>query len=369
MKQLILTLLLGVFTTAGVNAQEPSQGQVRNVIYLIGDGMGLAHVSMLMIEGGYAPTAFDRAQGVALISTYSANNRVTDSAAAGTALATGEKTGNGMLGVDMQGQPLRSMMMRAAEKRMPTGIVVSCFLQHATPAAFYAHVKKRDDDRAVTQDLLHSGVDVLLGGGRKWLAEECAEGGSYLDAFVRRGYRVIDSLQQADTISRGRLLGALAETHLPGAADRGDYLRRGAEKAMEILGNEARERETGFLLMIEGSLIDMASHDNDRKALLEEMRDFDRVVATAMDFADLHPGTLVVVAADHETGGVTIASNKADFTASESGLDYRFSSKSHTGTLVPVYLYGTGAETICGVMDNTELAQQLMALLGLCERK
>ena len=359
---LFLAVLLLV---AGGAAAQPAGGEVRNVIYLIGDGMGLAHVSLLKIENGYAPTAFDRAEGVALISTYSANNRVTDSAAAGTALATGSKTNNGTLGLDAEGNRLESMIARATEQGRPTGLVVTCYLQHATPGAFYAHVPSRGDLEEITRDMLASRVDVLLGGGRKWLSEECAESGSYLDAFARRGYRVAATLDEAEADAEGRLIGVLAEEHLPQAPARGDYLPRAAAAAMRLLAADAERRGEGFLLMIEGSQIDMAAHANDTEWLLAEMRDFERTVAEAMDFADAHPGTLVVVTADHETGGLTMPSGDKDFTRSESGIDYRYGTGSHTGTLLPVYLYGAGADAIRGVMDNTELSRRIMALLGL----
>ena len=163
MKKWLLLVVLSLGMAGLASAAEP----VRNLILMIGDGMGLSQVSMLKIENGYAPTAFDRAQGVALISTYSANNRVTDSAAAGTALASGCKTNNSALGVDPDGQPLESMMVKAHSADRPTGIVVTCYLQHATPGAFYAHSKSRSRTAAITDDLLESGIDVLFGCGRR----------------------------------------------------------------------------------------------------------------------------------------------------------------------------------------------------------
>ena len=143
------------------------------------------------------------------------------------------------------------------------------------------------------------------------------------------------------------------------------YLTRATRKSLELLSAEAERRDKGFVLMVEGSFIDWACHGNDADELLFLMRDFDSTVAAAMDFADRTPGTLVVVTADHETGGLTIPSNEADFTRSESGLNYSFSTTGHTGTMVPVYLYGAGADRITGVMDNTQLSQRIMQLLGL----
>lgn len=358
MKRTLLLLFGVLLLRLSAGAQE-----VRNVIYLIGDGMGLAHVAMLQIEGGYAPTAFDRAQNVALVATRSANNRVTDSAAAGTALATGTKTDNGRVGLDPQGQPLVSMMTKAGRSGLATGIVVTSSLMHATPAAFYAHVPKRYDYGAIVGDMLGSDVDVLLGGGAQQLAEECPEGGSWADAFRRRGYRVASTLEEAETVESGRLLAALAPEHLEHAAERGDYLPRAVNRALEVLSADAGDK--GFLLMVEGSQIDMAAHENDAQWMLDELRDFEQAVAAAMDFADRNPGTLVAVVADHETGGLTIPAHDRDFTKAENGLNYDFGSRGHTATPVPLYLYGTGADRIRGMIDNTELARSLMSLLGL----
>ena len=152
------------------------------------------------------------------------------------------------------------------------------------------------------------------------------------------------------------------------APARGDFLPRAAKRAMELLADGSAGNDEGFLLMIEGSMIDGGGHANDAAWLLAEMRDFEQTVAAAMDFADRTPGTLVIVAADHETGGLSICSGNPDFTLSESGIDYRFATKGHTGILLPVYLYGAGADAIHGIMDNTELSHRIMQLLDLEEK-
>lgn len=340
-----------------------AEAPVRNLIFMIGDGMGLAHLSMLEIEGDYAPTAFDRAQSVGLVGTRSANNRVTDSAAASTALACGVKSNNAVIGLDSEENALESLLSRASAQGMSTGIAVTCFLQHATPAAFYAHAPHRNEFEKITRDLLRSEVDVLFGGGRKWLKEPCGDGGSYLDAFRRKGYRVVSSLDQADSLHAGRVLGVMAEEHLDAAPERGNYLPRAVGKALEILPANASDK--GFVLMVEGSLIDMAGHANDTRTTLEELRDFERAVAVAMDFADRTPQTLVVVVADHETGGLTIPGDEEDFTRSESGIHYHFSTKTHSAIRVPVYLYGSCATQIGGLMENSQLSQRISSLLGL----
>lgn len=346
--------------------REASGEEVRSLIFMIGDGMGLSHVAAMMIEGGYAPTAFDRMENVALIATRSANNLVTDSAAAGTALATGSKTDNGRLGEAPDGHALESMIAKAWKREMPTGVVVTCKIQHATPGAFYAHVPNRNLYDEISRQLASSKLDVAFGGGKAEMTAPDASGRSAADELVRTGCRVIYDWNQAEDIRSGRVAGFFADDHLPSMLDgRGDYLPQATRKALEILDNNAREAGKGFVLMVEGSQIDFESHGNNAAGVLAEVRDFEAAVSAAMRFVDNHPGTLLVVTADHETGGLSMPSRKADFTASESGMDYKFGSGSHTGILVPVYLYGAGAERINGVMDNTELSRKLMALLDL----
>lgn len=364
MKKILLFVLFGL-SVGGASASDPQEEEVRNLIFMIGDGMGLSQVSMLQIENDYQPTSFDRAQHVALTVTRSANNRVTDSAASGTALASGTKTDNGTLGQDPEGRLLTSSMALAKMKGMSTGIVVTCYLQHATPGAFYAHVKSRGETDRITQQLLGSNIDVLFGGGRRWLAKEYSEGISYLEAFARRGYFVADSLPQTRAIGKGRVLCVTADKSLPKAPERGDFLPRATEKALQLLEANSAGRKRGFMLMVEGSQIDSGCHAGDDEWTLAEMRDFNQAIAVAMDFADRTPGTLVIVTADHETGGLTLPANKEDFTLGENGVQHTFSTGGHTGTMVPVYLYGTGADRIAGVMDNTELARRIMELLDL----
>ncbi|MBE6181580.1 MAG: alkaline phosphatase [Rikenellaceae bacterium] len=365
MKRSLLFILIGLLFVLPTHGRKREKEEIRNVILLIGDGMGLAHVSMLQIAEKYAPTAFDRAHNTALIVTRSANNRVTDSSAAGTAIATGHKTNNSVVGLSPSGERLTSMMEMARDAGRPTGLVVTCHLQHATPAAFYAHVKHRNKTKEITQDLLRSNFDVLIGGGRKYLREESPEGGSYLEAFQKRGYQVVDTLPAAKKIRSGRLLCVAAEKMLPRAKGRGDFLPQATKKALEILSANAKSAKKGFLVMIEGSQIDHAAHANNEERILAEMHDFAATINVAMDFADRNSGTLVIVAADHETGGLAIPAKKADFTLAENGLNCIFATKGHSATMVPVFLYGTGAERIHGVMDNTQLGKRIMELLGL----
>ncbi len=371
MKKLFLFLLLSFAALNGAEAKKTQkQPKVDNIIYMIGDGMGLCHVSMLQIEGKYAPTSFDRAQNIAMIKSYSANNRVTDSAAAGTALATGFKTNNGMLGLTPDGKRVESITAKASEKGFATGLVVTCYLQHATPAAFYAHVKNRNESDKISYDFMESGIDVAFGGGSKTFAKAYKDSGKdYKELLKAEGYNVIFDEKEMADVTSGKVVGLFAEESMPTLKEgRGDFLARATEKALEILtANVKADKKKGFVMMVEGSQIDYRSHANDLEGILDEMRDFDAAVKVAMDYADTHPNTLVVVCADHETSGLSIPSNKTDFTLPESGISYSFGTSSHTGIMLPVYLYGAGAEAINGIMENTELCIALQQLINVAE--
>lgn len=355
---------------AGCPEKEKEQAP-RNLIYMIGDGMGLSHAAMLIIENHYEPTAFDRAQNIALTTTHSLNNRVTDSAASGTALATGTKTNNSMIGLTPDSVVLESIIARAEAEGRPTGIVVTSDLAHATPAAFYAHVADRGDYAAIARQFVDSGIDVAFGGGVRTFSKAPEEGeSSPLDLLREKGYGVVTTVEELEAAPQAPVIGLMAEHHMAGALEgRGDYLPRATSKALDLLTAQSEKNGKGFILMVEGSRIDFDAQENNAEGLLLEMRDFEQAVNRAMDYADTHPGTLVVVVADHESGGLTMPSGNPDFTLSESGIDYRFSTTGHTGIPVPVYLYGTGAERINGLMDNTDLANRLAEIFNLADKR
>ena len=374
MKRLFLFLVLACLSLNGVEAKSPKNEKVNNIIFMIGDGMGLGHVSMLQLEGKYQPTAFDRAQNIALIKTYSVNNRVTDSAAAGTALATGHKTNNSTLGQLPDGTPLESITTKAKNKNYGTGIVVTCYVQHATPAAFYANVESRSDNDGICDDFTKRDYDVMFGGGLRYFKQYYEKRNKdYNKELAALGYSLHTDLSKLGSIpSEGKVLGLFADGDLPAATSgkRDGYLANATQKALDILTNNAKKNKNkGFVLMVEGSKIDGESHSRNPQGILAETRDFAAAVDVAMNYADTHPGTLVVVTADHETGGMSIPSNKTDFTLPESGIGYAFGTSSHTATMVPVYLYGAGANSINGIMENSELGQKLQEILGVKEQK
>ena len=373
MKKILLLLVLSLTISYSADAKRAKQPKVNNIIYMIGDGMGLSHVSMMILEGKYAPTTFDAAENVALIRTNSANNRVTDSAASGTALACGYKTNNSTLGMTPDGEIVESIISKAEKQNFATGLVVSCYLQHATPAAFYSHVKSRNESDEITRWFYKSDIDVAFGGGMKYFKRVIEKDGKDFEKEIANmGYTLHTDLKNVKSApSEGKVLGIYAEGDLPLArtGERDGYLADATEKALEILTNNVKnQKKQGFVLMVEGSKIDGESHSRNPQGILAEVRDFANAIAAAKKYADANPGTLVVVCSDHETGGLAIPSNKTDFTLPESGIGYAFGTSSHTATLVPVYIYGTGAELINGVMDNTDLSWKLQEILGVGNR-
>lgn len=357
---LLLTLCLCCRCTP--HTAEP---EIRNIIFLIGDGMGLAQTTALATAGGYAPTQFDRVRCIGIQKTYSANNRVTDSAAAGTALATGTKTDNGTIGLSPDGTPLESALQAARRAGKATGIVVTYSPLDATPAAFVAHTADRYDFEQTALQYLDCGVDVIAGSGPQYF-DHRSDGRNLIAEMEARGYTFAANKAALLSATRTPLLALLPDASLPFAACdtlnlRGDYLAEATAKAIELLEQASGE---GFFLMVEGSLIDKAAHRNDIEAVLAEMHDFDRAVGTAFDYADAHPGTLVIVTGDHETGGLSLVSPDTDFTAGNSGLRYDFATESHSATFIPVYAYGTGAEQFTGIMENTDIGLRLKRLAG-----
>lgn len=362
MKQIlksVLTVVLLMGAIVAIANPRQTDEEIRNVILMIGDGMGLAQTAALMIESDYQPLSFDRAQHIALVKTYSANNRVTDSAASATAMGTGHKTDNGRIGLTPDGKQVANLTELAEAQGLSTALVVTSHLADATPAGFAAHTPSRKNSSDITASYATSGIDILAGGGRTYF-ENSLDGRNLVEEMQANGYHYAETPDEFLQIDETPILGLFAEKYMPTADKRGEtYLAAATAHTLDLLSRNPR----GFFAMIEGSQIDIASHDNDPQVMLAELRDFDKAVDTAFDFADTHPGTLVIVVADHETGGLTMVSNNRDFTAGESGIEYRYSTKSHSGIPVVLYAYGTGADQFGGILENTDIFIKIKALL------
>lgn len=354
MRRITICAVAMLLSVGTLLAQKP----VKNIIYMIGDGMGLSSVSMMQLLNSYEPTIFDQAENIALQKTYSADNRVTDSAASGTALATGVKTNNTFLGMRPDLSHSESIMELAQNRGMATGVIVTTYLQHATPAAFYAHIDSRHKLAEISEQLLESKLDVAIGGGMAFFEERYDGKCKAKKAIADAGFEYVASMEELYNVKCGtRTLALLADKEV--GADSGSYLAEATAKALSML--EANDR--GFVLMVEGSLIDSMGHGNNAVAQQKELQSFMQAIEVAVEYARTHPDTLVVVTADHETGGLALVSANADFNLAEQGVEFKWSTGGHSAEMVPIYLYGAGAELINGIMENTELNAKLKALI------
>ena len=360
MKRFLLIILAMVipFAQSFSADKAPKKEKVKNVILIIGDGMGLAAAGSWMIDNAYAPTCFDRAQFVGISKTYSANSRVTDSAASGTAMACGVKTDNSMLGQLPDGTHVPSIAVYAQEKGLSTGLVVTSYVLDATPSAFFAHVPKRGMRKEIIDDLISQKLDIVVGGGRKYFTDP--ESVNMIEKAKREGFTYCATPEEFYQTRETPILGLFAEGNFPMAIERDtDFLKDAAMHAIDILDDNKK----GFFAMIEGSHIDHAEHANNAEQMTFEMEEFDKMVNAVFDYADTHKGTLVVITADHETGGVTLLPGSKDFTKGDTGIDVKFSTTGHSGIPVPIYSYGASSWRFGKVMENTEIFSRIKALL------
>jgi alkaline phosphatase len=324
----------------------------KNVIFVVGDGMGLTHIT----AGMYANdnhTQLERCSVTGLIATHSASHRVTDSGAGATAFACGCKTYNGAIGVDRKKKNCPTLLEYAADSAgMATGIVVSCSVTHATPASFVAHVAQRSEMEEIATWYLRRPVDFLVGGGLRYFNQRKSDQRNLLTEMQSAGCatHLFSEKKLSDITPDPALRFAwFAAAEEPKAVTEGrDYLPLAAAMAPVFL--KKRNPERGFFLLVEGSQIDWAGHANDGPRLLAEMQDFDAALKALLDWAEVDGQTLVVITADHETGGLTIEQG-----STMDSLNLGFSTKKHTASLVPVFAFGPGAEQFGGVYDNTEI--------------
>lgn len=343
---LVATILLG-----SVSATKKPE----NVILLIGDGMGMAHIYAAMVTNGNK-LELERCKHVGYSKTYCTNRFVTDSGAGGTALATGVKTNYGMIGMSPDSVPVESILEQADRNGLATGMVVSCAVTYVTPATFIALQINRKMYEEVAADFLKTDIDVFIGGGRKYF-ESRKDGRNLIQELKDKQYQIAYDLDEVKKINSGKLAGLIHEDQPPPMPERGDLLPDATMVAIDILSRNKK----GFFLMVEGSQIDWAGHSNDIDQIVRETLDFDKTVGKVLDFAEKEGNTLVVVTADHETGGLTLT----DGNIKKGEVKARFSTKSHSGVPVPVFAFGPGAEEFTGFMENTDFKGKIAKLLEL----
>ena len=333
----------------------PVTNEVRNVIFLIGDGMGLEQVSCAWVLN-HGQLNLDNMPVVGLSRTYCLTDLITDSAAGGTALAVGEKTAYSHVGTDADGQPLPSMLVKAQEKGKKTGVVVTCHLADATPADFCCHSDDRYKYDEVIAGYGECNVDYIVGGGLDYFGKNRKDARNIAEEMEHKGYTLaLDevSLMEAHL----PILGLLADDNMPVAQERGDLFRHMVAKGLQELSEQGGDK--GFVYMIEGSSIDDWQHENRIDLAMEELLDFDRVLGDVLQWAAADGHTLVVVTADHATGALTLQGGDLK----EGRIEVAFGNDSHNGIAVPFYVWGPGCDRFGGIMENAELSKLITSFI------
>lgn len=358
----LLLLMLGILACTGTpEPRETAPDKPTNIILLIGDGMGLSAVSASFYYGE-GLSNFYRFKHIGMVKTSSATDKVTDSAASGTAMATGIKTYNKAIGVDTLKMPVTNIIEVVSQYGWSTGVVVTSSITNATPASFYAHVENRyTGEEVIAAQLLDSEIDFFAGAGIRFFNQR-EDGQNLFGSAAEKGF-VMDTtgLLRAGSMQADHKYGfLLSRESMPSMLEgRGDFLSEATSLALEQL---SKDRD-GFFLMVEGSQIDWAGHANNTEYLVSEMLDFEKTIVAALDFAKKDGNTLVVVTADHETGGLALASFTDETTGASdySKIGPAFATGGHSATMIPVFAYGPGAEAFKGIYQNTELFHKMIA--------
>lgn len=331
-----------------------------SIIFMIGDGMGLSQISTAFYFGEETPN-FEQFEHIGLIKTSSTSHQITDSAAGATAFATGEKTYKRAIGVSKDSIPLTTIVESLEKIGYNTGLVSLTSITHATPASFYAHVKDRDLHEDIALDLVQSGVDYFAGGGLKYFTHRTDKKNVY-NALIAKNYKLDSvSLSAFDINKKNGYL--LAEEGLPSKTKgRTSFLQDATKLGLDYFS----EKGNPFFFMIEGSYIDWGGHAMDAEMLKQEVADFDKTLGVVLEYIKTHSNTLLVVTADHETGGVSIGKfyEKEKDTKEKKEVPEKvaiyFNSDQHTGVLIPVFAKGPQAKEFMGIYENNEIYHKMM---------
>ena len=358
--------------------------KAKSIILLIGDGMSASQVSSYrLLKGGpNARLAVDKFPISGIVLTHSEDAIVTDSASSATAYSTGIKTNNTFLGLDKDKNVLKNLTEKIHGYGFVSSLIATSEVTHATPAAFAAHIDLRWKTDEISAQMMDSNVVTILGGGRHFfLTEEMGgkrEDGRDLLQEVENSHVLLthkDQLNDFDQTTSGKVVGLFADEHL---RDLEKPENHSTEPSLSEMLNFAIKRSETFMdngckgsfIMVEGSQVDWAGHSNDINYLKREMQDLEEAVELAVDYANKNQDTLVIVTADHETGGLLIEpASPADYTGNEVKFSFNtaIGRGSHTGVPVPVYAYGPGSENFTGTLDNTDVYRAMIAALDLTE--
>lgn len=338
-------------------AAAPAAVAPRNIIFIIGDGMGQSAQKFASLHAHGAPgkLVMESLPVAGMATTFSANAAVTDSAASGTALAGGYKTNNGMLGMNPAQKMFRTIAEEARDAGKSVGLLTTDALTGATPAAFVAHVPSRGMAIEIAEFTAGSGFDLLWGGNRKAFLPPPAgirkDGRDLTAEMTQKGYSEVKSAADVAK-STGRVFGF---------EDRWKEDIRLLSQVSRAAFEKLSANPNGFFLMVECSYPDYGGHGNNPDLSVLGVLTTDFVVRTAVDFAAQRKDTLVVVTADHETGGIFTTYNRTN--PKRPWIIY--TATGHTGSPVNIFAYGPGAENFQGTLDNTEISATFAKLWSL----
>ncbi len=336
-----------------------------NVILLIGDGMGISQIAAAHFRKygtSRGKLAMETMPVIGYLYTYSKNYLVPDSASSGTALSTGFKTNNSMVSMLPDGTRLKTILQACRDSGMRTGLIATSTITHATPAVFASHVIKRTKYSEIALQLLQNKVDVLFGGGRSHFLPK-SKGGSRSDGrnllleAKMQGYSTIFNQLELENTKALPVLGLFQKNSLTTVPGKDPSLARLTVKAIQLLKEDSR----GFFLMVEGSRIDWGCHANDIHDSTRQTLLFDSAVMASLNFAKSNGNTLVIVTADHETGGLSVNWGSVK----GKGIQAGWTSKGHTANPVMIFAYGPGQEQFSGVFENTEVPRKIGKILNL----
>lgn len=324
--------------------------KVKNVILLIGDGTGLAHWYSGYTANRARLNVFNM-RSIGLSKTSSYDNFITDSAPGATALSAGEKTNNRAVGVDHTGVALSLIPDYVHKKGLRTGLITSGDMTDATPAAFFGHRAERSKSAALLGDLATSPIQLLMGAGNPAFDQNA------IGALKYHGFHIVAAVDSVPPNTLEKWIVVDQRAHLSMLQGRGPWLQEAFDKSLKILS----ANKAGFFMMAEGAQVDHGAHDNNLPWLATEVMDFDQLVGRAIRFADTNGETLVIVTADHETGGLSLMDGNYD----SSYISAQFATDDHTAIPVPVFAYGPQSRLFCGVYENTAIFNKIMEALQI----
>ncbi len=366
---LFVLMQLGCKATSVANLATNSERQEPlSVILMIGDGMGIPQISTAFYFGEEVPN-FQRFESIGLHKSASTSHWITDSAAGATAFAIGEKTYKRAIGVSRDTVPKETILEYLKKQGYQTGLISLTTITHATPASFYAHVKDRDMHEEIAEQLVKADVDFLAGGGKKYFNKRKDEQDLFKE-LKNKEYH-LDTVSLSKPIQGKQNAFIIADEGLPSIIEgRNDFLKQASLNALNFF----EETNKPFFLMIEGSYIDWGGHDKNAEMMITEVQDFDQTLGAVLDYVDTHPNTLLVVTADHETGGVSLGKfyETDESTGKQKEVPQKvavyFNSDQHSGELIPVFAKGRGATYFQGIYENNDIYHKMMKAIQSSKR-